>query len=163
MDGFLGTRAPLFPDVVVASLAAVVPLLLTGVVLAKRGRTAAHKTVMFATYHVLLAVVIAFVVWNAVAGTTVDGLEEAWFYRSFYLPFIAGHVVLAVFTVLFAGWVTWRAIRRRSEGADGQPSFDPKETGHHRRTGWVAVVLLVLTAASGLVIYWIRYVHDYGG
>jgi len=161
MDGFLGTRAPLFPDVVVVALVVVLPALVWGAILAGRGRTRLHHTIMWWTYHVLAVVVVAFVVWNAVAGTHVPALEASWLYRPIYLPLVIGHVIVAVSATVFTGWVTWRARLRRVERPDGELGFDPDEARHHRRTGKLALALLLATSVSGLAIYYFRYVREY--
>lgn len=157
--GFLGTRGPLFSDLVVSALGLVLPLLAAGAVAARRGNRALHGRIMACTYAVLLAVVAAFLAWNRQGGPPPSPrLETAWFYRSLYLPFLTAHICLALLALGLGPVAVW--LGRAALSADAARRFGPPAglVGRHRLVGRLTLLVLTATSVSGCGIYWARYV-----
>lgn len=151
--GFLGTRAPLFPDIVVTALALVIALFAVGVLLARRGRRRTHGAVMGATYAVLLAVVAAFVAWNA--GERAAHANEGGVHPALKV----GHILCALATLATGAAAALIGGRSYVAGAAGGGIRLPEPARRrHRRTGRAMFALLFATTASGVAIYWLRYV-----
>lgn len=157
-DGFLGTRAPLVPDLIIVALLVVVPAFAAATVLAVMGRTRLHHTIMWITYHVLLVVVVAFVIYNLTVHMSAPELEQSPVYRTIYLPLVVFHIAIASFSTAFGGWLAW-ATRRWARPSGGELSLEPSRARLHRRAGTAALALFAVTIATGLAIYYFRYIY----
>ena len=154
--GFLGTPAPLFSDLVVAALALVLPLLVFGVARARRGDHVTHGRIMVGTYGVLLAVVIGFVIWNQKGGPpAAPRLEQAWFYSSLFKPLLSLHIVAALTSLIIAPLTAWIGIGALTDEARWRVPGWLKM--RHAPLGRLTFALLFFTAASGCVVYTMRY------
>ncbi len=159
MSGFLGTRAPLFPDVVVVALVVVIPLFLIGVSLAKRKRLRAHLAVMQATFGVLAVVVVAFVVWARLFAPGAPHLEGTWLHGAVYRPLIFLHIVVALSSLALGASTILRARRRViSPERPAEVKLPEGYRGRHHLEGYATLSALILTSGSGLAIYYLRYI-----
>lgn len=156
--GFLGSRGPLFSDLVVVALGVVIALLVCGVVLSRAGRHGLHALTMSGTWLVLAVVVVAFVGWNEQGGPpAAPRLESASWYGTFYMPLLATHISVALLSLAAAPVVAMLgAIHRR------QPSWAglilPLARRHALLGRWT-LGLLLFTAKSGIAIYCLRYIY----
>lgn len=161
MTGFLGTRAPLIPDLVVSALAVVLPLFTVAIVLAKRKYRRLHALIQQVTFAVLFVVVVAFVIWARFFSEHVPELEASSLYRTVYLPLVVGHVAIAV-SALAVGTKTVLSARRKAKDLPGEGyRIVESYRTRHKVEGTVTLGLLVLTTASGIAIYYLRYVYVY--
>lgn len=163
--GFLGTRAPLFPDLIICGLLLLVPAFAAGIVAGRRGHLRAHATAMQLAYATLLVVVVTFVAWSRLGyAPPAPRLEQAPFYKTWFVPFTVFHIAAAISCLLSgAGAVCWGRWRTHSTtgqpGAEGQPSFPkPTDARLHRVGGYSFCVLLLVTTLTGMTIYYYRYV-----
>lgn len=158
--GFLGTRASLFPDVLVVALFLVLPAFFYGVVLAKKSKTRAHAAVMGSVFSVLFVFVIAFTLWNHYYNTSKPPIVGTPFYDNFYLPFALFHVIIAVTGVLLGTFVTASAMLWRRPAGDGLAFETATKRKVHIVCGKIALGFFVLIAVTGVAIYYMRYVYD---
>lgn len=156
-NGFLGTRASLMLDVVFLAMLVIVPVMLWGIRLAKRGAHAAHKRVQLTLALILLVAVSAFEIdmrvntdWRERAAASPyyspSGMSAVW-------TSLIVHLGFAVPTLLVWIGVVTAALRRFP-----RPPHPGPHSATHRRWGWIASVLMTLTSVTGWVFYWLAFV-----
>lgn len=156
--GFLGTRAPLFSDLVVTSLLVVVFLLVVGIGMARCGRPVVHAWLMSGTWALLGLVVVAFVAWNGQGGPPpAPRLEASSLHSRVYLPLLATHVVIALLSLVLAPLAAALGYVRRRGRAEAKGGRLARIAEHHPAVGRWTFGLLLFTAFSGLGIYYFRY------
>lgn len=160
IDGFLGTRASLYPDIVVVSLFLVLPAFIYGAYLAKQGKTKAHAAIMSLVFGVLFLVVLGFIYWNQALNTSHPPIKDSPLYKSFYIPFTIFHIVIAISSLILGSFQVLTAWFWREPKADGELCFkSSKHRKIHKVGGWIALLLFTLVAVTGCVIYYFRYVY----
>ena len=154
-DGFLGTSASLMLDVVVCSLILVVPTLAFSIYLVRYRRNYAwHKRIQIALGAVLLVVVALFEIDMRMQGGFWAMTEDSPYYESKFLPMLLGvHLVFSVSTVLIWAWTLFTAIRRFPTPV-GPGEFSPV----HRALAWIAVLDMVATVVTGLLVYYYGFI-----
>lgn len=155
-SGFLGTPASLMLDVVVCSLALVVPALLWSVYLARIGRNyALHKRVQLVLGVVLLIVVVLFEVDMRMQGGFWEMAKESAYYQTAFLRNLLGvHLFFSVSTVIL--WAITYVTALQSFPSPPRPNaFSQK----HRVMAWVAVVDMVATVVTGLMVYYYGFMR----
>lgn len=158
--GFLGPDASTFMlDFVVTALVLVVPALLASLYLVKVKRNyLAHRNLQLALAGVLLVAVIAFEVdirahggWREIVGArkvplSVEQLETVkW---TLYV-----HLVFAISTPLLWGTTIVMALKRMPK-----PPAPCEHSRLHKTLGWLSVIDLVLTSATGLLFYYRAFI-----
>lgn len=157
--GFLGTRASLFPDVVVVALFVVLPAFFYGARLARQGKTKAHAAIMGSVFSVLFVVVTAFVLWNQYINHSAPPIKDSPLYKSLYIPLAIFHIIIALTSLGLGVFLVWSGISWRDKLDSGELAFkDPGKRSKHVKAGWTALVLYGLVAVTGLAIYYLRYV-----
>lgn len=150
-SGFLGTPASIMLDVVVCSLALVVPALLWSVYLARIRRAyLLHKRVQLVLGVVLLVVVVLFEVDMRMQGGFWEMAKESAYYQTAFLRNLLGvHLFFSISTVML--WAVTYATALKFFPSPPRPnSFSPK----HRIMAWIAVVDMVATVVTGLMVYY---------
>lgn len=153
IDGFLGTRASIMLDVVVLSMAVVLPVLYWSIAQVKRGRFALHKRVQVIMAAVLFVAVLAF----EIDMRFISGWEK----RAEPSPYFAGgavwtslkvHLVFSISTLFVWIYVLAGALKNFAD-----PPVPNAYSPWHKFWGWIATVDLTLTAVSGWVFYWLAF------
>jgi uncharacterized membrane protein len=125
-----GTRAGVFVDLFLVVLLLVLPALLLAVALVRKGRVRAHAAIMRGSFFAFLAAVIAFEIEVRFHSRPPLALLPLGIHLCFALPGLA----LWAFQIL------------RGREALANP-------GPHRRRGYLLLVLLSLTVATGFWLY----------
>jgi uncharacterized membrane protein YozB (DUF420 family) len=156
MPGFLGTRGSLMLDVVFTAMFLIVPLLGVSVWLVKRRQYTLHKWLQIGMGVVLLVAVVAFEVdmrfftdWEKLAVGSPYYAPDTW---NPVWTSLAIHLCFAVPTPIVWIIVIVQALRKFDS-----PVRPGKHSASHKRWGWIAVVLMTLTAATGWVFYWLAF------
>jgi uncharacterized membrane protein YozB (DUF420 family) len=154
-DGFLGYKSSLMLDVVALSLLLVVPLLVWSLYLVKvMRRYVAHRRLQTLLGLVLLVAVSAFEIDMRMQGG-IDGILAKRTVpltpdqRSFFNGLLAVHLVFAVSTVLLWGLTLILAWKRMPE-----PPAPSPHSRLHKRLGWLSAIDIMLTAITGLMVYY---------
>jgi putative membrane protein len=116
-------------------------LLVTGYVLVRRRRLAAHRAAMTAALVLSTAFLLSYVVYHAVAGSvrfTGQGVI-----RPVYFTILLSHIVLAAGIVPLVLTTVWRAWSGR---------FD-----RHRRIARWTLPLWLYVSVTGVLVYWMLY------
>lgn len=163
-DGFLGYRTSFMLDFVVVALVVIVPLLLISLWLVRfRQKYSAHRTMQLLLGFVLLIAVGAFEVdlqivhggWeNIVAKQNLepDVLERK---ISSVRPWLLFHLLFAVTTPFF--WIATIVLALWKFPRPPQPG---RHSRWHRRLGWVSTVDITMTSVTGLIFYYVAFVHS---
>ncbi len=155
-SGFLGTPASLMLDVVVCSLALVIPALFWSIFLAKfRRNFALHKQVQLVLGIVLLIVVVLFEVDMRLQGGFWEMAKESSYYKT---PFLRNllwvHLVFSISTVFI--WAATYGTALKFFPSPPRPgSFSPR----HKVMAWVSVVDMVGTAVTGVMVYYYGFMN----
>jgi uncharacterized membrane protein YozB (DUF420 family) len=138
--------ASLLPHVNAALNAASTVLILTGFLLVRSGRRAAHRKVMLAALAVSAAFLVSYLVYHFTAPIFV--FPGAGLARVAYYVILVTHVLLAALVTPLVIVTALRALRG---------NFDR----HRRLARWTLPIWLYVTV-TGVVIYWMLY-HAYPG
>lgn len=138
-------------DVVVVAMVAVLILLAISIGLVRSGRLKWHRNLQ-TTLAVVLAVTVAafeiemrfFVNWRDLAAPS-PFYAGGWVDRSLWL-----HLAFAIPTPFVWGYVLCQAWRKIEWNSD-------RYRVRHRRWGWCATLLMLLTAVTGWLFYWIAF------
>lgn len=115
--------------------------LVTGYVLIRRGRPAAHRAVMLAAFATSVLFLISYLVYHAHAGSRPFTGQGP--IRVVYFTVLISHIVLAALIPPLAGVTLWRAFTGR---------FDR----HVRIARWT-LPLWLYVSVTGIVVYWMLY------
>lgn len=157
INGFLGTRGSLMLDIVFVGMLAIVPVLLVSIWIARRKRDfQLHKMLQLGTALTLLVVVLAFELEVRVSGWAEraqpsphwrDGRWNDWIDYS-----LAVHLCFAIPTPL-----VWALVIVRAQKNFDKPPRPHRHSAAHRLWGRIAAGLMVLTAITGWVFYWLAF------
>ena len=157
-DGFLGTRASAALDIVVVVLAAGLPLLVFSIYLVRYAKLYQwHQRLQTAIGLLLLLTVVAFEIdvrlygWQDRAADSrfwQSGPANDWVDYSLWI-----HLLFAIPTPFVWAGVLWAAWRNFPE-----PPCPGRHSLRHRRWGYCAAFLLLMTAVSGWLFYWLAFV-----
>ncbi len=154
MQGFLGTRAPFFMDIVTLIVVAL-PLLLAFVI--AMARFGFHKTHISLQY-LLLVVSVAVLVYFEY-GVRLDGgfaryVQTSGVGSGYITTVLIGHILTALITLFY--WTITMINARRDRAYRGLPGvYSPT----HRTAGIKTFVLITLTSVSGLWVYLLLFVY----
>lgn len=158
--GFLGPDASTFMlDFVVTALVLVVPALLASLYLVKFKRNyVAHRNLQLALAGVLLVAVIAFEVdirahggWREIVGARKLPLSAEQLETVKWTLYV--HLVFAISTPLLWGTTIALALKRIPK-----PPAPCEHSRLHKTLGWLSVIDLVLTSATGLLFYYRAFI-----
>ncbi len=147
--GFLGTRADVLMDVVIVSLAVILPMLLMSLRMARRRRWEAHRTTQVALASGLGVVVLLFETDLRLSGGIFELTKDSSLTGTLVLnASIYVHTLLAISTTIV--WIALIALSLRRFGRPPKPNPFSRS---HRRWGRVGMIAMALTAITGLELY----------
>jgi hypothetical protein len=157
--GFLGYRSTFMLDFVVTALVLIVPVLLVSLYLVKVKRNyAAHKTLQLILAAVLVVAVIAFEIDIRAHGGWREIVTSARTLSDEQLETVRQtlnvHLVFAISTPLLWGVTIALALKRIP-----QPPAPCEHSRLHKTLGWLSVIDLVLTSATGLLFYYRAFIE----
>src|SRR5690349_4668215 len=157
--GFLGYSSTFMLDFVVTALVLIVPALLASLYLVKvRKNYLAHRNLQLVLAAVLLAAVVAFEIdirvrggWRAIVGTRTPALSDQQIEVVKQTLYV--HLVFAISTPLLWGTTIALALKRMPK-----PPAPCAHSRLHKTLGWLSVIDLVLTSATGLLFYYRAFI-----
>ena len=154
IEGFLGTRAPFFMDIVTLIVAAL-PFLLAIVV--AMARFEFHKTHIFLQYLLLIVSVVVLVYFEY--GVRLDGGFENYVQKSgvgigYITTVLIAHIITAVATLVY--WIMTMVNARRDRKYKGLPGV---YSASHKQAGIKTFILITLTSLSGIWVYFLLFVY----
>lgn len=157
VSGFLGTRASLMLDVVFLAMFLLVPALAISIWLVKHGHYVAHKRLQLVLGGTLLLAVLAFEIdirlftnWRILAEPSPYYRTSGW---SLVWTALSAHLACAIPATFLWCYVIVQALRKFPN-----PPRPCAYSMTHRRWGWLATIVMVLTAATGCIFYYLAFV-----
>lgn len=154
-NGFLGTSASLMLDVVVVSLLVVAPALFYSLYTVKfRRNYLLHKRLQIAISVALFLVVALFEIDMQMQGGFWElAKDSAHAGTPFLKRLLAVHLVFSI-TTFFLWFATFATALRGFPNPPGPGSFSRK----HKIMAWTATADMLLTIATGLMVYYYGFV-----
>lgn len=157
--GFLGYSSTFMLDFVVTALVLIVPVLLTSLYLVKvRRNFIAHRNLQLILAGVLLVAVVAFEVdirihggWRAIVGTRTPAISAE--QLEIVKQTLYVHLIFAISTPFLWGTTIALALKRMP-----MPPAPCSHSRLHKTLGWLSVIDLVLTSATGLLFYYRAFI-----
>jgi len=153
-SGFLGTRAPLFMDIV-SVIVAVLPFLIYGAIsLAKIGNYSAHESVQKLLFIISVIVVGFFEYGVRMEGGYKNLMEGSSVSHDYLLYVLVFHIMISVTTLIL--WVTtlYRAKRYKKQSA--LPGLSSQA---HKKDGQRTFIGIILTMLTGAWVYALLFVY----
>ena len=152
--GFLGTRAPLFMDVVTVIVALLPFLILGAISLAKKKKYKAHGKVQELLFWVSVLVVGFFEYGVRSFGGFEAFMEESSTSHNYALGVLIFHIIIAVVTLGF--WIS-TLMRAKKDGAT--KALPGMYSISHKKAGMRTFIGIILTALTGLWVYYILFMN----
>lgn len=152
--GFLGTRAPLFMDIVTV-IVALLPFLILGVItLAKRKKYNLHASMQRVLFWISLVVVAYFEYGVRTYGgfdVLMEGSSTPYNYAFWVL---ITHIAIAVITL--ALWINILQRSKRDRRMNVLPGMNSMD---HKRAGMRTFIGILLTSVSGIFVYYLLFIN----
>ncbi len=149
-SGFLGTRAPLFMDMVTIIVALLPILLVLAIYPAIKGYYKTHKFAQVALYVVSVIVVGYFEYGVRIGGGFEEFIKGSSMSHSFVYYFLLMHIAIAVVTLIL--WTKTLLKAMKTENLPGSYSI------RHKKDARVTSMFIVATGVTGLAVYFMLFV-----
>lgn len=152
-SGFLGTRAPLFMDIV-SVIVLLLPFLIFGAIsLAKKGNYRAHESVQKLLFVVSVIVVAFFEYGVRMEGGYKNLMEGTSVSHDYLLYVLIFHIIISVVTLIL--WVMTLSFARRYKRQSTLPGLYSK---NHKKDGIRTFIGIILTMLTGAWVYALLFV-----
>ena len=152
--GFLGTRAPLFMDIV-SVIVALLPFLIYGAIsLAKNGNYSAHESVQKLLFVVSVIVVGFFEVGVRMEGGYKNLMEGSSVSHDYLLYVLIFHIIISVITLIL--WVKTLYTSKRYKKQSTLPGLNSQA---HKKDGQRTFIGIILTMLTGAWVYALLFVY----
>ena len=152
--GFLGTRAPLFMDIV-SVIVALLPFLIYGAIsLAKKKNYRAHESVQKLLFVVSVIVVAFFEIGVRMEGGYKNLMEGSSVSHDYLLYVLIFHIIISVITLIL--WVKTLLSAKRYKRQSTLPGLYSQA---HRKDGQYTFIGIILTMLTGAWVYALLFVY----
>jgi len=152
--GFLGTRSPLFMDIV-SVIVALLPFLIFGAIgLAKKRNYQAHESVQKLLFIVTVIVVAFFEYGVRVAGGYKNLMEGSSVGHNYFIYVLIFHIIIAVVTLVL--WVMTLVFAKRYKKQHTLPGLYSRS---HKKDGQRTFIGIILTMLTGGWVYALLFVY----
>jgi putative membrane protein len=152
-SGFLGTRAPLFMDIVSVIVALLPFLIYAAITLAKKRNYSAHESVQKLLFFVSVTVVAFFEYGVRMEGGYKNLMEGSSVSHDYLLYVLIFHIFISLVTLLLWIYTLYTAMRyKKSKALPGLYS------SIHKKDGLRTFVGIVLTMLTGAWVYALLFV-----
>ncbi|PHS42295.1 MAG: hypothetical protein COB07_00715 [Sulfurovum sp.] len=152
--GFLGTRAPLFMDIV-SVIVAFLPFLIFGaILLAKKKNYEAHERVQKLLFIVTVIVVSFFEFGVRVAGGYKNLMEGSSVGHNYFIYVLIFHILISVVTLVLWSMTLYYARRYRN-----QKTLPGAYSKAHKKAGQRTFIGIILTTLTGGWVYALLFVY----
>lgn len=141
-------------DFVALAMVVIMVVLMVSIWLVRKKKYNTHKIIQIVTAIVLLVSVLAFELdmrlftdWRQLAEPS-PWYESGWVTAVLYV-----HLVFAIPTPFVWGFVIWQALRKFD-----RPPRPGVHSVRHKRWGWIATILMLMTTLTGWGFYWLAFV-----
>lgn len=152
--GFLGTRAPLFMDIV-SVIVALLPFLIFGaILLAKKKNYQAHESVQKLLFVVTVIVVAFFEFGVRVAGGYKNLMEGSSVGHNYFIYVLIFHIIISVVTLIL--WMMTLYYGKRYKKQKTLPGL---YSAAHKKEGQRTFIGIILTMLTGGWVYALLFVY----
>lgn len=151
--GFLGTRAPLFMDMVTIIVALLPILLALAIYPAIKGYYKTHKVAQVTLYVVSVIVVGYFEYGVRIGGGFEEFIKGSSMSHSFVYYFLLMHIVIAVITL-----VLWTKALYNALNGSGKSILPGSASISHKKEAKLASLFILATGITGLAVYFMLFV-----
>ena len=152
--GFLGTRAPLFMDIV-SVIVALLPFLIYGAIsLAKKKNYSAHESVQKLLFVVSVIVVAFFEIGVRMEGGYKSLMEGSSVSHDYLLYVLIFHIIISVITLIL--WVKTLLGAKRYKRQSTLPGLYSQA---HKKDGQYTFIGIILTMLTGAWVYALLFVY----
>lgn len=151
--GFLGTRAPLFMDLVTIYFALLPLLVGSAILLAVKGRYRAHFKSQAVLFLLTMVMVVVFEIGVRIGGGFNDYMEGSELSYGWVLSYLLLHIVIALFTVVVWGLTIYKSMKVFVKDGPTAPYFQ-----EHKRKAKLLYLAIVVTSLMGCSMYPILFV-----
>jgi len=152
-SGFLGTRAPLFMDIVSVIVLLLPFLIFRAISLAKKGNYRAHESVQKLLFVVSVIVVAFFEYGVRMEGGYKNLMQGTSVSHDYLLYVLIFHIMIAVITLFL--WIMTLSFARRYKRQSTLPGLYSK---HHKKDGIRTFIGIILTMLTGGWVYALLFV-----
>lgn len=153
-EGFLGTRAPFFMDIVTL-IVAILPLLVFGaILLARKGYPKLHMLAQNVIFAVSLVVIAYFEVGVRVGGGFDVFVSDTGVSHGYVLWVLILHIIIAVVTLVY-----WTLTMIGANLQYAKKELPGRYSVGHRILAIKATLGIVLTSLSGIWVYLLLFVY----
>ena len=151
--GFLGTRSPLFMDIV-SVIVALLPFLIFGaILLAKKKNYKAHESVQKLLFVVTVIVVAFFEFGVRFVGGYKILMEGSSVGHNYFIYVLIFHIIISVVTLILWTMTLYRARRYKR-----QKTLPGMDSGAHKKDGQRTFIGIILTMLTGGWVYALLFV-----
>jgi len=151
--GFLGTRAPLFMDVVTLFFLAVPFMVGYSIFLAIQGKYQRHFTLQIAIFILSMVMVVVFEIGVRVDGGFNTYMQGSALSYNLVLIYLLVHILFALLTVVAWGITIYSSFKAYREEGPNAPFFKT----HKKRARWVFLAIII-NAILGTLMYPILFI-----
>ena len=151
--GFLGTRAPLFMDIVSVIVALLPFLIFAAIGLAKKKQYKAHESVQKLLFIVTVVVVSFFEYGVRVAGGYKNLMEGSSVGHDYFIYVLIVHIIISVVTLVL--WVMTLYYAKRYKRHKTLPGLNSPA---HKKDGERTFIGIILTMLTGAWVYALLFV-----
>ena len=152
--GFLGTRAPLFMDIV-SVIVALLPFLIYGAIsLAKKKNYSAHESVQKLLFVISVIVVAFFEIGVRMEGGYKSLMEGTSVSHDYLLYVLIFHIIISVITLIL--WIKTLVAAKRYKRLSTLPGLYSQA---HKKDGQWTFIGIILTMLTGAWVYALLFVY----
>lgn len=153
-SGFLGTRAPLFMDIVSVIVAALPFLIYGAISLAKKKNYQAHESVQKILFIVTVIVVAFFEFGVRMEGGYKNLMEGSSVGHNYFVYVLIFHIIISVITLIL--WVMTLSLAKRHKK---QSTLPGSYSIVHKKYGQRTFIGIILTMLTGAWVYALLFVY----
>ncbi|RUM73880.1 MAG: DUF420 domain-containing protein [Sulfurovum sp.] len=152
-SGFLGTKAPIFMDIVTL-IVAILPMLVYGAIrFVRKGEYRIHGVLNTVIFFITILAVAYFEYGVRIGGGYASFSQNSHVAHSYLISVLGLHIAIAVMTLALWANVLYGATKTYEKGLPGPYSK------RHTRMGKITFIGIVLTSLTGIWLYLLLFVY----
>lgn len=151
-QGFLGTSAPLYMDIVTLYFALLPLLMVAGIVMAVRKKLELHYKMQLSTFIMTLLMVVVFETGVRISGGLPAFMLHANINETFMWIFLIVHIFIALVSVVAWSILVYSAVKEFKLGAT-------PFVKSHKKLGILVYIGMSITSCMGVMIYYFLFMY----
>jgi putative membrane protein len=151
--GFLGTRAPLFMDIIVIIVALLPFLISLNIWLAVKKRFNLHRILQIVLFLITLVVLVYFEYGMQSTGGFEFYIKESSIDSNLAFIFLIFHIIIA-----FVMLIMWFSLLKFAGADNKRRALPGMYSRDHKASGRRVAFMILLTSITGIIVYWILFI-----